>query len=339
MSYKATTAITKPTHSHVYTYIVMAICCLLLAAYSLASGTIELSMNQVFSALSGQSSKLHDMVINQWRMPRVVMALIFGAGLGMSGAIFQSLIRNPLGSPDLIGFNAGAHSGALITIIVLNGSALQITVNAVLGGLLTAAVIYLLSFRQGISSIRLILIGVGLNAVLSAVNHWLVTSTDLATAMQGAIWGSGSLNGISWSKALLPAVVAIAAMVCALGLQRQMKMMEMGDDLATSLGVNTEKVRAILFLLAIVMSACATASAGPIAFVALAAPQLAKLITRSQSISLTASMLTGAFLLVSCDLIARVAFHPQQLPVGVITVSLGGFYLLWLLLYQANKNQ
>lgn len=339
MMHNASTAIAKPTNSRACTYVLMTLCCLLLAAYSLASGTIELSLQQVFSALSGQSSKLHDMVINQWRMPRVVMALIFGAGLGMSGAIFQSLIRNPLGSPDLIGFNAGAHSGALITIIVLNGSALQITINAVLGGLLTAAIIYLLSFRQGISSIRLILIGVGLNAVLSAVNHWMITSTDLATAMQGAIWGSGSLNGVSWNKAMLPASVAIIAMVIALGLQRQMKIMEMGDDLATSLGVDTEKVRATLFLLAIVMSACATASAGPIAFIALAAPQLAKLITRNQSISLTASMLTGAFLLVSCDLIARVAFHPQQLPVGVITVSLGGFYLLWLLLYQANKDQ
>ncbi len=309
-----------------------------LALFALCYGTLRISPGQVWQALLGDGPAGFQTVVNQWRAPRVVMALVLGAGLGVSGAIFQSAIRNPLGSPDVVGFNAGAFTGALIVIILLNGSYYQIAGGALLGGIAAAALVYLLAWRQGIVGFRLIIVGIGIGAVLSALNSWLIISASLESAMSAALWGAGSLNGITWSKGQPALVLVPLTIVATLLLGRRLQLMEMGDDSARALGINAESSRLWLMLGGIILTAVATATAGPIAFIALAAPQIARRMTAANAMPLFSAATTGAVLLLLADVIAQHAFNGIQLPVGAVTVSIGGLYLIWLLIRESRRS-
>lgn len=309
----------------------------LLALFALCYGTLSISPGQVWQALQGEGPRGFITVIAQWRAPRVVMALVLGAGLGVSGAIFQSAIRNPLGSPDVVGFNTGAFTGALVMIIGFGGSYYQIAAGALVGGIGSAALVYLLAWRQGIVGFRLIIVGIGVGAVLSALNTWLIVSASLESAMSAALWGAGSLNGITWAKGqpallLVPLTIGVALL-----LSRRLQLMEMGDDSARALGVNAESSRLWLMLCGIILTAIATASAGPIAFIALAAPQIARRLTGANAVPLFSAATTGALLLLTADVIAQHAFNGIQLPVGAVTVSIGGVYLIWLLIRESRR--
>ncbi len=311
--------------------------CLLLALFALCYGTLRIGPLQVWQALQGEGPPGLMTVIGQWRAPRVVLALVLGAGLGVSGAIFQSAIRNPLGSPDVVGFNTGAYTGALVTIILLGGGYYQIAAGALVGGIASAALVYLLAWRQGISGFRLIIVGIGIGAVLSALNSWLIISASLESAMSAALWGAGSLNGITWAKGQ-PALLLVPFTVCAaLLLGRRLQLMEMGDDSARALGVNAESSRLWLMLCGIILTAIATASAGPIAFIALAAPQIARRLIAASAVPLFSAATSGALLLLAADIIAQHAFSGIQLPVGTVTVSIGGLYLIWLLIRESRR--
>lgn len=309
----------------------------LLALFALCYGTLSISPGQVWQALQGEGPRGFITVIAQWRAPRAVMALVLGAGLGVSGAIFQSAIRNPLGSPDVVGFNTGAFTGALVMIIGFGGSYYQIAAGALVGGIGSAALVYLLAWRQGIVGFRLIIVGIGVGAVLSALNTWLIVSASLESAMSAALWGAGSLNGITWAKGqpallLVPLTIAVSLL-----LSRRLQLMEMGDDSARALGVNAESSRLWLMLCGIILTAIATASAGPIAFIALAAPQIARRLTGANAVPLFSAATTGALLLLTADVIAQHAFNGIQLPVGAVTVSIGGVYLIWLLIRESRR--
>ncbi|WP_455813631.1 iron-enterobactin ABC transporter permease [Pseudomonas graminis] len=309
----------------------------LLALFALCYGTLSISPGQVWQALQGEGQRGFITVIAQWRAPRAVMALVLGAGLGVSGAIFQSAIRNPLGSPDVVGFNTGAFTGALVMIIGFGGSYYQIAAGALVGGIGSAALVYLLAWRQGIVGFRLIIVGIGVGAVLSALNTWLIVSASLESAMSAALWGAGSLNGITWAKGqpallLVPLTIGVALL-----LSRRLQLMEMGDDSARALGVNAESSRLWLMLCGIILTAIATASAGPIAFIALAAPQIARRLTGANAVPLFSAATTGALLLLTADVIAQHAFNGIQLPVGAVTVSIGGVYLIWLLIRESRR--
>jgi len=309
----------------------------LLALFALCYGTLSITPGQVWQALQGEGPRGFMTVIAQWRAPRAVMALVLGAGLGVSGAIFQSAIRNPLGSPDVVGFNTGAFTGALVMIIGFGGSYYQIAAGALVGGIGSAALVYLLAWRQGIVGFRLIIVGIGVGAVLSALNTWLIVSASLESAMSAALWGAGSLNGITWAKGqpallLVPLTIAVSLL-----LSRRLQLMEMGDDSARALGVNAESSRLWLMLCGIILTAIATASAGPIAFIALAAPQIARRLTGASAMPLFSAATTGALLLLTADVIAQHAFNGIQLPVGAVTVSIGGDYLIWLLIRESQR--
>lgn len=309
----------------------------LLALFALCYGTLSISPGQVWQALQGEGPRGFITVIAQWRAPRAVMALVLGAGLGVSGAIFQSAIRNPLGSPDVVGFNTGAFTGALVMIIGFGGTYYQIAAGALVGGIGSAALVYLLAWRQGIVGFRLIIVGIGVGAVLSALNTWLIVSASLESAMSAALWGAGSLNGITWAKGqpallLVPLTIAVSLL-----LSRRLQLMEMGDDSARALGVNAESSRLWLMLCGIILTAIATASAGPIAFIALAAPQIACRLTGASAMPLFSAATTGALLLLTADVIAQHAFNGIQLPVGAVTVSIGGVYLIWLLIRESRR--
>ncbi|MGN7974199.1 iron-enterobactin ABC transporter permease [Serratia sp. 22264] len=315
----------------------LALACGVLAIYALGSGSLSLSATQVIDALLGKGPANLTVIVTQWRLPRVTMALLLGAALGISGAIFQSLLRNPLGSPDVIGFNTGAYSGVLVAIVLFNGGVIGITSGALAGGLLTAALVYLLAWRNGVEAFRLIIVGIAVRALLVAGNTWLIISASLESAMTAGLWSAGSLNGISWAKSL--PVLAVIALCCLLllTLSRRMRLLEMGDDTACALGVPVERSRVLLLLIGVTLTAAATAVAGPISFIALVAPQIARRLCTNRSVLLLTA-LTGALLLLIADVAAQRLFMPYQLPVGVLTVSLGGIYLIWLLIRESRKK-
>ncbi|MFE4080867.1 iron-enterobactin ABC transporter permease [Paenarthrobacter sp. YIM B13468] len=311
---------------------------LTVAVVSLTTGDFEVTVPQVLQAFTGDAPGLAQTIVMEWRLPRVLSALVFGAALGMSGGIFQSMTRNPLGSPDIIGFNTGAYTGALIVMLTLGTGYLGIAVGALVGGILTALAVYLLAYRRGSQGFRLIIVGIGISAMLAAFNHWLILQAELEAALAAAVWGAGSLNGITWEQAAPAAVVVVVVALATLAVARRMQLLEMGDDAARALGVRAEPTRLLLLVLGVALTAAVTAVAGPIAFVALAAPQLARRLSRSAGITLVPSAVMGAFLLVASDLAAQRLFAPIQLPVGVVTVCIGGIYLVWLLAREAGKS-
>ena len=266
------------------------------------------------------------------------MALVVGAALGVSGAIFQSLMRNPLGSPDVMGFNTGAWSGVLVAMVLFGQHLTAIVLAAMAGGILTSLLVWLLAWRNGIETFRLIIVGIGVRAMLVAFNTWLLLKASLETALSAGLWNAGSLNGLTWAKTLPSVPIMLAMFVCAALLARRMRLLEMGDDSACALGVNVERSRLLLMLVAVALTAAATALAGPISFIALVAPHIARRLSGTARWGLTQSALCGALLLLLADMIAQRGFTPYQLPVGVVTVSLGGIYLIALLIQESRKK-
>ncbi|MDE1189791.1 MAG: iron-enterobactin ABC transporter permease [Pantoea sp.] len=308
--------------------------CGLLAFLALTRGTLPISGEQVWQVLRGEGASNVKLILLEWRLPRVLMALLIGAALGISGAIFQSLLRNPLGSPDILGFNTGAYSGVLVALVLFNQNASAITLAALLGGIITAALVYLFAWRHGVETFRLIIVGISVRALLMALNSWLIISASLESAVSAGLWSAGSLNGITWAKTPPVIAVLLLSLLLVALLARRMRLLEMGDDTACALGVPVERSRLWLMLLGVVLTAASTALVGPISFIALLAPQIARRL--GGGMPLTA--LCGALLLIAADFAAQHLFLPYQLPVGVITVSLGGLYLIALLVREARRQ-
>ena len=248
------------------------------------------------------------------------------------------LTRNPLGSPDVMGFNTGAWSGVLVAMVMFGQNLAAIALAAMAGGVLTALVVWLLAWRNGIETFRLIIIGIGVRAMLVAFNTWLLLRASLETALSAGLWNAGSLNGLTWSKTWPSAPLIVLMLVAAALLARRMRLLEMGDDTACALGVRVERSRLLMMLVGVVLTAAATALAGPISFIALVAPHIARRLSGTARWGLTQSALCGALLLALADYSAQRLFMPYQLPVGVVTVSLGGIYLIALLIQESRKK-
>ncbi|MFD2237956.1 FecCD family ABC transporter permease [Aureimonas populi] len=304
---------------------------------SMAYGRVEFSLSDVITALLGGGERRTRMVILEWRLPRALAALVLGALLGLGGAIFQSVTRNPLGSPDIVGFDAGAYTGALIAIMIGGGGWVLLAGSAVGGGLATGAMVYLLAWRQGVSGFQLIVIGIGISAMLTALNQWILLMLPLGTAMAAGAWATGTLSRVTGEQATFILAAGLPVVAFALVLSRRMRILEMGDERAQALGIAVEPLRLLLMILAVVATALSTAIAGPIPFIALAAPQIAHLLTRSAGTTLLGAMATGAALLLMADFIAQRVIAPEQIPVGLVTLCIGGGYFLWLLLKEARR--
>ncbi|WP_039031409.1 iron-enterobactin ABC transporter permease [Leclercia adecarboxylata] len=327
-----------PSRRLVFSCLLLVLVSLGVAILSLKSGAVMLDFTQVLDALTGSAPRNITMVVNEWRLPRVTMALLVGAALGISGAIFQSLMRNPLGSPDVMGFNTGAWSGVLVAMVLFGQHLTAITLAAMAGGILTSLVVWALAWRDGIETFRLIIIGIGMRAMLMAFNTWLLLQASLETSLSAGLWFAGSLNGLTWAKTLPAAPLIVLMFICALLLVKRMRLLEMGDDSACALGVSVERSRLMLMLVAVVLTAAATAIAGPISFIALVAPHIARRLSGTARWGLTQAALCGSLLLLAADLCAQQLFMPYQLPVGVVTVSLGGIYLIVLLVQESRKK-
>ena len=305
---------------------------------TLTRGTLSLSAAQLWQVVSGEAPKGIMLVVSEWRLPRLLAALMTGAALAVSGALFQSLLRNPLGSPDILGFNTGAFSAVLLVMVWLPGQPSLLALAALVGGLITAAAVFLFSWRQGITTFRLILIGIGIRALLMSLNSWLITTTSLETALSAGLWSAGSLNSISWNMLPAVAVVILLTLLVTTCLVRRLRLLEMGDDMAVALGVPANRSRLALMACGVILTAVSTALIGPVSFVALIAPRIAERLGRGQPHSLLLSALCGAVLLSAADYLASHLFIPYQLPVGVVTVSVGGIYLMGLLFKEARRK-
>lgn len=281
----------------------------------------------------------NDLVVGTLRLPRMTLGLLVGAAFGIAGALIQTVARNPLASPDIIGVTQGASAvtvGAM-TYGVTAFSLLPYV--SVAGGLAAAALVYVFAWRGGLQATRFVLIGIGFAVALRSVTQLFLTKGDYLVAQQAKVWMTGSLNGRGWDEAtplgwallfLLPAVLWAA---------RAQRTVSMDDDTATALGVRLGRVRLGLATLGIVLAAMATGAAGPVDFVALLAPQIARRMTRTAQIPLLCSALTGAFIVVAADLLARKLFAPTELPVGVLTAAVGAPYLIYLLLTSGGRGR
>jgi iron complex transport system permease protein len=302
-----------------------------------ASGDLELTLAEVWHAITDPGAGFTRTVVVEWRIPRVLAALLFGAALGVSGAIFQALTRNPLASPDVIGFTSGAYTGGLLAIIVFGGAYGTVVAGALAGGLLTAALLYLFAYRDGIQGFRLLVVGVAVAAMLSAANTYLSLRADLGVAMSAAAWGVGSLNGTSWDHVLIGGGVIVVLLAATVPHAPALAQLGLGDDAARASGVAVERTQRVLIVLGVMLVAVVTAAAGPIAFVALAAPQLGHRLARTAGVTLLPAAAMGAFLVVVADYTAQ-HLLPTTLPVGLVTVVLGGSYLVWLLVDRARRR-
>lgn len=300
------------------------------AVAAISTGEFTVAVPDILAALFGQGTPVAELIVNRLRAPRVATGLLVGAAFGLSGAIFQSLTRNPLGSPDFIGFTAGASTGGIIAVIA-GGSAMTVAGGALAGCVTTAILVYALAFRRGVQGYRLVLVGIGVNALLLAADSYLLTRANINDAATAGTWLNGSLGGRGWDHAI-PVALALAVLVpiCA-AVARPLRMIEMGDDAARAMGIRVEPVRAAAIVAGVLLCGVATAAAGPVMFVALAAPQLARRLTRSPGVTLASSALMGAVLLTASDLLAQRLLAPAQLPVGVVTAAIGGTYLAFLL--------
>lgn len=334
--------------------LVVAAACAALAVVALGTGDYPLSPAQVLTAVLDPGAGFERTIVLGWRLPRVLAALAFGAALGASGAVFQSLTRNPLGSPDVIGFSTGAYTGALLSLTVLGGGAgaafsattgsatgstgggVSTTAGALVGGMLTAAAVYALARVRGtVQGYRLVVVGIAATAVLHSANTYLLLRAQTEVAMAGAVWGAGSLSLVGWQD-LRWALAALALLAPLLALlAAALRQLELGDDTASAHGVPVERARLALVVVGVALVSVVTAASGPIAFVALAAPQVARLAMRGPGLPLLGSALVGALLLLSADQAAQ--RFASGVPVGVVTVVGGGVYLLALLLVRSRR--
>nr|WP_240188721.1 iron chelate uptake ABC transporter family permease subunit [Nakamurella flavida] len=317
----------------------LAVACLAVVLLATVLGDYPLPVRDVVASLTGRGTTATDFVVLDLRLARVLCAIAVGMALGAAGAVFQSLTRNPLGSPDIIGFTQGAATGALLQILVLGGSAAAIASGAVVGGLLTSLAVYLLAVRGGSLGYRLILVGIGLNFMLGAVNWYLLISADLQDAITARVWIIGSLNSRGWEQLWPLALTLAVGLPVLMALSRPLGQLELGDDLGRQLGVRVGAVRIWALVVSVVVTAAAVATAGPIAFVALAAPQLARRLTGSPTVGILPAALMGGFVLASSDLVAQRLFAPTQFPVGIATGAVGGVYLAALLLSEWKKGR
>ena len=307
------------------------------------TGTYEISPVDALRVLGGQGTDgpagaTDRFIVIDQRLPRATAAVLVGAMLALSGAIFQSLSRNPLGSPDIVGFTTGASTGGLVVILLSTASTtLQIATGTILGGFATAAAVVLVALRRGIGGEALVLAGIALSEVLSATNDYLVSRATIQDAEVAKAWQYGSLNAITWAQVRPLALAAAVLVPPVVRLARPAGVLELGDDAATSLGLSTVRVRGAMLGYGVVLAAVCVAVSGPIGFLALAAPQLARRGSRAAGITMVASAAMGAFVLAGADLLAQRLLAPFQIPVGLLSAACGGMYLVWLLVIPSER--
>ncbi|MCX4687183.1 iron chelate uptake ABC transporter family permease subunit [Kitasatospora purpeofusca] len=302
---------------------------------SLCLGESTVAPGEVLKVVLGQPSP-HELVVGEFRLPRVVVGLLAGTAFGLAGALIQTVARNPLASPDVVGVSWGATATVVgllaYGVVDSTGQVPFAAVAAVAGGLAAGLLVYLLAWRRGLHAQRFVLIGIGVSVALSSLTSLFLTKGDGFQAQAAKVWMTGSLNGSGYDQAGWLAWVLLAAVPVALWAARAQRSISFDDATAVGLGLRLDRIRLGMALLGVVLASCAAGAAGPVDFVALMAPQIAVRLARSAQIPLFCSALTGALVVVLADLLARRLLSPVELPVGVVTGLVGAPYLMWLLI-------
>jgi iron complex transport system permease protein len=298
---------------------------------SLLAGQTFYTPAEVIGVILGQDVPGATFTVGRLRLPRASLAVLAGLCFGMGGVTFQTMLRNPLASPDIIGISSGASAAAAFAIVTLSISGTAVSVVAIVAGLGVAILVYALSYKSGVVGTRLILIGIGVAAMLDSVTAYVLSRAAMWDLQEATRWLTGSLNGTSWPQ-VLPVLIALLLLApVLLGQSRSLMVGQLGDDTASALGVRVERSRVILIIAAVGLIAFATAAAGPIAFVAfLSGPIAARIVGPGVSLLVPAA-LVGALLVLVADFAGQYAFG-TRLPVGVITGVLGAPYLIYLII-------
>lgn len=297
---------------------------------NLTVGELQVPPVEVVKVLLGLPSP-DQLVVGTLRMPRLVVGLLVGAALGTAGALIQTVARNPLASPEIIGVSHGAAALTVGAMVFGVTSPTVLPVLSVGGGLLAAALVYVFAWRGGLHAGRFVLIGIGFSVALASLTRLFLTKGDFVLAQQAKVWLTGSLIGRGWDQAGPLALVLAVLLPLVLWAARAQRDVTFDDDTATALGVRLGATRLGLVLTGVVLASVATGAAGPVDFVALLAPQVARRLTRGAQIPLLCSALLGAFIVTFADLLARTLFAPTELPVGVLTAAIGAPYLIRLI--------
>ncbi|WP_141335642.1 iron chelate uptake ABC transporter family permease subunit [Paenibacillus sp. tmac-D7] len=307
---------------------------------SLGLGNKGTSPVDVLKTLLGQGTAVNSLIIGTLRLPRIIVAVLVGAALSVSGSILQGIIRNPLASPDIIGITGGAAFAAVAFFTYFAGtvSIQWLPVAAFLGAGFVSIVIYLLAWNKGVTSTRLVLIGIGISAATSSLTMLMIVLSPIKAASQAYIWLTGSIYGASWDNvyALLPWVIVFIPL--ALIYSRNINVQELGDDVAKGLGASVQLHRFLLLIISVALAGSAVAIAGAIGFIGLIAPHIArKLVGPSFGGLIPVAALIGSLMLLIADTFARTAFLPLDIPAGVFTAGVGAPFFIYLLYRNRNK--
>lgn len=304
----------------------------------LCTGESFTAPREVIRVVLGQPSP-DELVVGTLRLPRLVVGLLAGAAFGIAGATIQTVARNPLASPDVIGVT---HGAGLATVTAMSFGLVRydaLPYVSVAGGLGAALLVYVFAWRRGLHASRFVLIGIGVSVALGSLTQLVLTKGDVVVAQQAKVWLTGSLNSRGYDQAAPLALVLLCSVPAVVWAVRAQRGAALSDDTARALGIRLNAVRLGLTALGVVLTSVATGATGPVDFVALLAPQIARRLTRTSQIPLVSSALTGALVVVVADLLARRLFHPVELPVGVLTAAVGAPYLMWLIARTGRRSQ
>ncbi len=313
----------------------LVLCTVLLMIIALGLGSKLLSPLEVIQVLIGQGSPSHTLIIESLRMPRIIVAVLAGAALGVSGLILQGVIRNPLASPDIMGISGGAAFAA-VAFITLSAGALSIKwlpAAAFVGAALVAVLIYVLAWKKGVTPIRLVLVGIGISAAAGSLTTLMIVISPVNQASQAYIWMTGTVYAATWDNVwtLLPWV--LIGLPAALLYARAVNVQALGDQVAIGLGARLQLHRVMLLIISVALASSAVAIAGAIGFVGLISPHIARvLVGRSYGGLILVTACIGSLMVLGADTMARTAFLPLDIPAGVFTAGVGApffIYLLW----------
>ncbi|MEA0554577.1 iron ABC transporter permease [Lysinibacillus irui] len=312
----------------------------IISVLALSAGSEFIHPFTVVKELFGYGNRDYDFVLHTLRLPRVLMALLVGAALGVAGLLLQGIIRNPLAAPDIIGITSGASMGAIIFIVYCMGSiSIQfLPLAAILGAAIISFIIYLLSWRKGVTPIRMVLIGIGISALAKAVVTMLLVMSEVAATTKAYLWLTGSLYGANMQDVylLLPWVAILLPLTFMLA--RTVNVKELGDEMAIGLGVKVQRYRLLFLLISVMLAGSAVAFAGGIAFVGLVAPHISRmLVGRSFAGLIPVTAIIGGIIVIVADIVARTAFLPKDLPTGVFTAAIGAPFFIYLLFRTRNQ--
>jgi len=305
-----------------------------LAVFAMTLGSFSIPFVDVIKSVFGHGSDDQEFIVRTLRLPRVICAMLIGAALAMAGAIFQGLVRNPLVSPDIIGIDTGASLVAVFWIVFgLSSSLLPLA--AFIGAVTAASLVYILSWKGGISPNRLILVGIGVSAAISSGTTFITVRFPIEQVRPAIVWTMGSIYGSNWTDVKVLVGFLVVCIPFAVVLMWLLRALQLGDDVARGLGMPVERTRLGLMLVGCALAAVTVAVAGPIGFVALMVPHMARMLGGALSASvMVLTAFLGALFLLAADTVAQ-HFLPVTLPVGVVTAAVGAPYFLFLL-YRSN---